>query len=408
MKALRIPSGGAGQPRWLTNARLASDSSYDERWLQELLFENPEILPLDDIDPGAGEIVPICRELPLPKEERTVYLDIFAVTPRGRLVLVECKLWRNPQARREVIGQLLEYAALLQGWSYGDLTARLKSKLGWKGENPLFDHVGRTHQSLDEVRFVDAVSRCLRRGDFDLIVAGDGIRSDVQTIASFLHGHSGLASRITLVEFQVWQDESGEAIVIPAVPMRTQVIEQRVIVGRDDVPLQLDDNPVESAEDEVESIIDPDRAARRANNRAFWQRFIDNLVLDHPDQPPPRHGVNNTVRLDLPRPAKWLTVYRSQKGGVGIFFNLDAMEEDTPEVFDQLKAQAALLSEETGLSLNFDTPSHVGISAGTSMPVEPATEPQQLAWLMNATNAFVNAFRPRLAALDRHRPPDPH
>lgn len=43
---------------------------------------------------------------------------------------MECKLWRNPQARREVLAQILEYASLLRGWSYGDLTARLKAARG--------------------------------------------------------------------------------------------------------------------------------------------------------------------------------------------------------------------------------------------------------------------------------------
>jgi hypothetical protein len=402
MKALRIPSGDADRPRWLENVRIESDSSYNERWLQELLFDNPEILLLDEIDPNLVEIVPICRELPLPKEATTVYLDILAATPHGRLILIECKLWRNPQARREVIGQLLEYAALLQGWSYGDLTARLKSKLGWKGENPLFDRVRNSHPTLDEARFVDEASRCLRRGNFDLIVAGDGIRSDIQTIATYLHGHTGLTSRITLVEFQVWHDTSGETIVIPKVPMRTKVIEQRVIVDRDGVPIQIDTDSEDKIEDEVEKITDPDRVAKRANNRQFWQRFIDNLVLDHPDQPRPRHGVNNTVRLDLPRPVKWLTVYRSQNGAVGLFFNLDANDENAVEVFDQLKEQAETLSQETGLNLDFSTP--LGVGAHASMLVEQETEPQQMEWLMKATNTFVNTFRPRLAALDRQRP----
>ena len=33
----------------------------------------------------------------------------------------------NPQARREVLAQTLEYASLMQRLSYSDLTAKLKS-----------------------------------------------------------------------------------------------------------------------------------------------------------------------------------------------------------------------------------------------------------------------------------------
>jgi hypothetical protein len=103
-------------------------------------------------------------------------------------VLVECKLWRNPQARREVVAQVLEYAALLRRWSYADLSTRLKTKLRWNGDNPLFAHV-RAHCAFpDEAQFVDAVARNLRAGDFHLIIAGDGIREDLAAVADHLGG----------------------------------------------------------------------------------------------------------------------------------------------------------------------------------------------------------------------------
>jgi hypothetical protein len=51
---------------------------------------------------------------------------------------------------------------------------------------------------------VNAVSGCLARGDFDLIVAGDGIRTDMHAIAGFPGTAGGLVARFALVEFQVW------------------------------------------------------------------------------------------------------------------------------------------------------------------------------------------------------------
>jgi hypothetical protein len=38
-------------------------SSYDEAWLRQLLFNNPELLPTEQIEPGFGDIVSRCREL---------------------------------------------------------------------------------------------------------------------------------------------------------------------------------------------------------------------------------------------------------------------------------------------------------------------------------------------------------
>ena len=37
---------------------------YDENWLQRLLFETPEVLPIGEIDPAFAPAVPLCRELP--------------------------------------------------------------------------------------------------------------------------------------------------------------------------------------------------------------------------------------------------------------------------------------------------------------------------------------------------------
>jgi hypothetical protein len=50
--------------------------------------------------------VPICTELNTPAGP----IDNFMVSPSGLPVLVECKLWRNPEARREVVSQILDYA----------------------------------------------------------------------------------------------------------------------------------------------------------------------------------------------------------------------------------------------------------------------------------------------------------
>ena len=46
------------------------------------------------------------------------------VNPLGLLILAEHKLWRNPQARREVIGQILDYAKEFASWSYEELSGR--------------------------------------------------------------------------------------------------------------------------------------------------------------------------------------------------------------------------------------------------------------------------------------------
>ena len=80
-------------------------SEYNESWIQELCFENPTLLPLNEIEPTFGGMIPICREL----STKSGYIDLIYLNDSG-FTIGECKLWRNPEARRKAVGQVLDYA----------------------------------------------------------------------------------------------------------------------------------------------------------------------------------------------------------------------------------------------------------------------------------------------------------
>ena len=378
---------------------------YTEHWLRDLLFRHPELLVVDRL--GFEEIVPLCKELALPRAGNSVYADILGVTRSGRLAVVECKLWRNPQARREVVAQILEYAALLRRWSFGDLTTGVKRRLGGStGPNPIFSTARQKWPDIEEAAFVDAISRSLQLGDFQLIVAGDGIRSDMHTIAEHLGSQVAGLAQLALLEIQLWHSSSGATVVVPSVPFRTEVLQQRVLVSASSgVPLQIETDaaaPDDTAE-AMESVVDPDRVERRTANRAFWQRFIDEVQFDHPDQPPPRHGGDNWVRIALPAPVRWMTAFRSMgsKGEVGVFMTFGEKDGER-EMFEMLKDDLDTLRSESGLDLvtrlRRSSPfwAEIGVfRTRTTLPNEDA----QLAWLCDAVNRLVSAIRPRLSVL---------
>ncbi|KQY11199.1 hypothetical protein [Rhizobium sp. Root482] len=401
-------------------AMTAMPGGYDEKWLQELLFAHPALIPLDRIEigaGGAGEVVPLCRELTLSREGGVVYLDLLCVTRAGRLMLIECKLWRNPQARREVVAQILEYASLLKGWSYGDLTARLKQQRKWQGANPIFDHAAKTWADLDEARFVDAVSHSLASGDFHLVIAGDGIRSDVEALANHINsGHMGPA-RLSLVEIQLWRSQSGETMVVPFVPTRTEVIESRVIVTEDGRALPVKDVRVDGmlvgkaadrdrASSDADAVVDPDRAAQRDRNKAFWDHFIDTTRFDHPDQLPASHGGNNWVRIPLEAPIRWLTAYRASNNVMGIFARLT--DEPGRQLAAMIEDQLRGMRAESGLDLQVKIQTEEPFKAelGVTTPMTDRTEEQQLGWLAETANRMVTLLRPKLSAWNALRDGD--
>ena len=159
---IRLDPGNSASAETLQRIPLgasAAEGGVDEAFLQELLFRFPETLPTDAIDAAYAGAVPVCRELTTPAG----YVDALYVNPLGRLTLAEFKLWRNPQARREVIGQILDYAKELASWGYEDLQREVSKTLKRTG-NVLYELV--REQAPDEAAFVDRVTRHLKRGEF--------------------------------------------------------------------------------------------------------------------------------------------------------------------------------------------------------------------------------------------------
>jgi hypothetical protein len=97
----------------------------NEAWLRNMLFNFPEIVPTEDIDPTFSPLIPLCKEL----RTEAGLIDATFVNERGRLTIVECKLWKNPQSRREVVAQTLHYVSALSEWTYADLQRQVSAAL---------------------------------------------------------------------------------------------------------------------------------------------------------------------------------------------------------------------------------------------------------------------------------------
>ena len=62
-------------------------SSYDEAFVQNLVFEHPEYLPIVEISRAFLDPVPICMELNTPAGP----IDALYLTASGRVVILEAK-----------------------------------------------------------------------------------------------------------------------------------------------------------------------------------------------------------------------------------------------------------------------------------------------------------------------------
>lgn len=214
-----------GDPVLLKRLRLgASDdeSGYREAFLQQLVFQHPELIPMHEIEPALVPLVSVCTELPTPAGP----VDNLWITPTGNLVLGECKLVRNSQSRREVVAQALDYARGIADWRYENLemairqTSDGRTRTIWERVADLTD--------LTEDEFVDAVERRLRTGRLLALIIGDGIEEGAESLASYLQMHAGIHAGLALVELSIWKADHG-LLIVPRVPMRTVLIERGIV-----------------------------------------------------------------------------------------------------------------------------------------------------------------------------------
>ena len=379
----------------------SSGHGMTEAEIQAIVHEYPSCLPIAEIDPLFINPVPICRELSTPAGS----IDNFMVTATGLPVLVECKLWRNPEGRREVVGQILDYAKELARWSSSDLQREAGRRLGRQG-NVILELVRDAGHDVDEMGFNDALTANLRRGRFLLVIVGDGIRVGVENIADYLQIHSGLHFTFGLVELPIYELGSGDRLIVPRVLAHTKTLLRTVVEVPDGFAVtEEDDEEVESG-----SLETPERRAGRQRRNSirhrFWSDFLSGLKLDDPEQmrPPAALGGHVVFKFGAPGGSSWLTVFRDMRANrVGLF--LSSNRNSAGERASQLLAdQARDISQElgSGATVNFEEDRPV-ISDGFAVGDLEAHDDRAraISWLQNRTNDFVNVLRPRIRSVLR-------
>lgn len=197
----------------------------NEEWLQELLWQHPELLPVEEFDDVYAPLIPIGREVPTASGP----IDNLYVSPLGAITLVETKLWKNPEKHRTVVAQVLDYAKELSNWDYDALDqAVLKASRNRPGEEQvnLAQYVQPALQSagIADDKFQERVMRSLEQGNFLLLIVGDRISPNVALLTQALHSSPGLGFRLGLAEMQLYTLPPGEEwplIVVPEIVGRT-------------------------------------------------------------------------------------------------------------------------------------------------------------------------------------------
>lgn len=211
------------------------EKSYTESWLRDLLWNHPSLLPVAEIEPIFDGLLPVAWEL----QTGCGLVDLLFINSDGMITIVETKLWRNPEARRKVVAQIIDYAKDLARWSYSDLLEAVKVATKSTDADPI---AAAACDEGEEAQFMDRVGRNLRLGRFLLLIVGDGIHEGVEEIAEFLQQSPSLGFTLGLVEIALFRKGVGKKTPIfvqPRILARTVEVERAVVTLK--VPVKRED-----------------------------------------------------------------------------------------------------------------------------------------------------------------------
>lgn len=385
----RVPLAGA-----------SGSSAYDEDWLQDLLYKHPRSLPVAEINPAYANMIPICREMQTPAGP----IDVLYATSEGRIAVLEAKLWRNPEARRKVIGQILDYAKELSHWTYETLDAAVRSarRRDQGTTRSLFEIVRERHAELDEPEFIDSVSRSLRRGDLLLLIAGDGIRENVGAITNFIEDHGTLHFTFGLVEMAIYRMPDGAHLVQPRVLAHSEVVRRIVVDVRGG---QLDQTELESENEQTGSMPRPDLEQQREKFSTFWKEWMEKYPLDDQSQPVKKPTTWTNQFFDMPKGSggRMAAVAGDMGGSVGVYLGFPRQQVGD-RIYDAFLADKSLIEKEIGQQLVWnrdDKGQSIAIWHKFGDRLLPQYRAEAQKWLGDVVNRFVNTFRPRIESLLR-------
>jgi hypothetical protein len=244
-----------------TDLRSGSPGLFKENLLQQVIDLNPDVLPLKDFLPAAGRVCSLGREIPVElgarPGERQGFIDNLLVTDDGHLVLVETKLWRNPEAVRPVIAQVMEYSMALGALGLEELEHAIRQG------DPISRRLGASESVAKRMRsegalrggaalmddFEDAFARFRQTGELLVLIVADGIQTSVERLTRWLGNQlaPGSPIRLGLVELRFYELKDGY-LVVPVTLLHTRELSRHTVV------VEVRDAPASSVDVSVHAI----------------------------------------------------------------------------------------------------------------------------------------------------------
>lgn len=184
-----------------------------------------------------------------------------------RLVLLEDKLIRNHQAKREVLAQIVDYAERAQReWTAAGLSAGARATNPWEGKGIVAratPWLERHHKQIDAL---------LRQGDLLLVIAGDAIDDRLLRLARQFARHDDPLSlhELCLLSMALY-DRGDEYLLVPHVVSAVERSEREVAIR---VSVQAPNGTPAHASIERDTEAEEASAGRKARENPDVSEFL--------------------------------------------------------------------------------------------------------------------------------------
>jgi hypothetical protein len=238
-----------------------------ETVLQELVASHPEVL---GSGPDAGRLLLIRREAGVADAAEAAArwsLDHLFLDGEGVPVLVEVKRSTDTRIRREVVGQMLDYAAGAAHWTVEQVQGWLRERCA--AEHRDADALLAAHTS-DQDGFWQQVATNIGARRLRLVFVADAVPSELRAVIEFLNDQM-TKSEVLAVEVKQYVDPHGEqTIVVPTVLGHSE--QARAVKNQRAAPLDWDLASVleaarEVAGTEAAEVMAAGRVGRRSARR---------------------------------------------------------------------------------------------------------------------------------------------
>lgn len=197
----------------------------EEVELQRLLEQNPSVLPGREINPeDPRRWLMIARELPVQDPESGSdrwSLDLFFSDQSAIPTLIECKRFKDTRSRREVVAQMLDYAANGHYYWEKDVLRRFAEAAAEQRGRTLAEVIRQLEPDTVDIDsdnvvddYFDVLCANLREGQLRLIFYMEQSPYELRSIVEFLNKQMQ-RSEVLIVEAKTFED-SGGVVLVPS------------------------------------------------------------------------------------------------------------------------------------------------------------------------------------------------